>query len=41
MDQATPPSLGIFTGEVVEKVVETPLNASNDLNAHVQGQLFV
>ncbi|XP_022678858.1 uncharacterized protein LOC101784313 isoform X1 [Setaria italica] len=36
IDQATPPSLGISTGKVVEKIVETPLNTSDDLNAHVQ-----
>ncbi|CAN6311918.1 unnamed protein product [Urochloa humidicola] len=36
IDPATPPALGISTGKVVEKVIETPLNASEDLNAHVQ-----
>ncbi|CAN6288796.1 unnamed protein product [Urochloa humidicola] len=36
IDPATPPALGISTGKVVEKVIETPLNASDDLNAHVQ-----
>jgi hypothetical protein len=39
-DPATPPALGISSGKVAEKVVETPQTASNDLNAHVQGQLF-
>ncbi|XP_039825785.1 mucin-12-like isoform X6 [Panicum virgatum] len=35
-DPATPPALGISSGNVAEKVVETPQNASNDLNARVQ-----
>ncbi|PVH32377.1 hypothetical protein PAHAL_9G386600 [Panicum hallii] len=35
-DPATPPALGISSGKVAEKVVETPQTASNDLNAHVQ-----
>jgi hypothetical protein len=39
-DPAIPPALGISSGNVAEKVVETPQNASNDLNARVQGQLF-
>lgn len=36
IDPATPPALGISTGKVVEKIVKTPPNASNNLNAHVQ-----
>ncbi|KAF8728088.1 hypothetical protein HU200_018667 [Digitaria exilis] len=34
--QATPPALGISTGKVVEKVTESPLNASDDMDTHVQ-----
>jgi len=33
--------LGIPTGKVAENIVKTPLDASDDLNAHMQGQLFV
>ncbi|CAN6305892.1 unnamed protein product [Urochloa humidicola] len=38
IDPAAPPALGISTGKVVEKVIETPLNASEDLNVHVHVQ---
>ncbi|CAL4940592.1 unnamed protein product [Urochloa decumbens] len=37
---ATQPALGISIGKVVEKVAETPLNASDDLNAHVQDTML-
>jgi hypothetical protein len=37
MDPTTASTLG---GKVAVKIVKTPLNASDDLNAHMQGQLF-
>ncbi|AQL05572.1 G2484-1 protein [Zea mays] len=36
IDPTTAPMLGIPTGKVAEKIVKTPLNASDDLNAHMQ-----
>ncbi|KAG0550248.1 hypothetical protein BDA96_01G323300 [Sorghum bicolor] len=36
IDPTTAPTLGIPTGKVAENIVKTPLNASDDLNAHMQ-----
>lgn len=41
IDPTTAPMLGIPTGKVAENIAKTPLNASDDSNAHMQGQLFV
>lgn len=36
IDPTTAPTLGIPTGKVAENIVKTPLDASDDLNAHMQ-----